>query len=76
MLSPPTFKRFLITRPQTFVTNVQLNRPEKRNAFDNIFWKEIRDVLNFLATDPDTRVIILTGNGRIYYFLGLVGIML
>uniref|UniRef100_A0A914PIR9 Uncharacterized protein n=1 Tax=Panagrolaimus davidi TaxID=227884 RepID=A0A914PIR9_9BILA len=63
MSKTPTFKRILITRPFQFVTNVQLNRPEKRNAFDDIFWKEIGEAFNFLATDSDTRVIILSGNG-------------
>ena len=65
-MSLPTFQRIQITRPFQFVTNVQLNRPEKRNAFDPIFWKEIGEAFNFLATDSETRVIILSGNGPIF----------
>jgi delta(3,5)-delta(2,4)-dienoyl-CoA isomerase len=62
----PTFERILITQPFPFVTNVQLNRPKKRNAFDPIFWKEIGDTFNFLASDAETRVIILSGNGPVF----------
>uniref|UniRef100_A0AC35F581 Enoyl-CoA hydratase/isomerase family protein n=1 Tax=Panagrolaimus sp. PS1159 TaxID=55785 RepID=A0AC35F581_9BILA len=62
MSKTPTFKRILITRPFPFVTNVQLNRPEKRNAFDDIFWKEIGEAFNFLATDSDTRIDLNSSN--------------
>ena len=40
-----------------------LNRPEKRNAMSPQLHSECNDALNALATDPKTRVLILTGAG-------------
>lgn len=42
---------------------VTLNRPEKRNAMSPQMHFEMVDVLKSLATDPDVRVLVLTGAG-------------
>ncbi|MGE0746926.1 MAG: p-hydroxycinnamoyl CoA hydratase/lyase [Rhodospirillales bacterium] len=42
---------------------VTLNRPEKRNAMSPQLCFDMREVLTELNTDPDVRVLILTGAG-------------
>jgi enoyl-CoA hydratase/carnithine racemase len=42
---------------------IRLNRPEKRNAFDAEQIAAFEDALAWLATAPDVRVAVLTGNG-------------
>ena len=45
------------------VATITLNRPEKLNTLRNSFWPDMRTVLARLETDPETRVLILTGAG-------------
>ena len=61
------------------ITFVILNRPEKRNALSPQLHHDMDNALENLATDPDTRVVILTGAGKAFsagqdlklYFRGL-----
>ena len=41
MSSPATyqFETLKVTRPKDFVVHVELNRPEKRNAMNQAFWR-------------------------------------
>ncbi len=48
------------------ITWVIFNRPEKRNAMSPTFHIEMMDVLTRLETDPDTKIVILTGEGVSY----------
>ncbi len=45
------------------ITWVVLNRPEKRNAMNPTMHYEMVQVLDELADDPETRVLVLTGAG-------------
>ena len=45
------------------VMNVAFNRPDKRNAINRQMHLDLQDVCHKLATDFDTRVVILTGEG-------------
>ncbi len=45
------------------VATLTLNRPARRNALDLVMRKEIPDALARVQSDPDTRVLILTGAG-------------
>ncbi|MGH0033250.1 MAG: enoyl-CoA hydratase-related protein [Myxococcota bacterium] len=40
-----------------------LNRPEKKNAFDDPQWDGLRDALNDARQDPAVAVVVLTGAG-------------
>ena len=61
------------------ITFLILNRPEKRNALSPQLHHDMDDALENLATDPDTKVVILTGAGKAFsagqdlklYFRGL-----
>ncbi|MDL4771912.1 MULTISPECIES: enoyl-CoA hydratase/isomerase family protein [Thermomonosporaceae] len=46
------------------VLTVTLSRPERLNAVTGALTEEMLDVLNGLMRDPDTRVVVLTGEGR------------
>lgn len=48
------------------ITWITLNRPEKRNAMSPQLHREMDDVLDELALDPDTKVLVLTGAGEAF----------
>lgn len=43
-----------------------MNRPDKYNAMNNTFWREIGEVFNQLGSDEDCRAIVLSANGKIF----------
>ncbi|HEX7054619.1 MAG TPA: enoyl-CoA hydratase/isomerase family protein [Burkholderiales bacterium] len=45
------------------VARVTLNRPEVRNAFDDALIAELARTFRELDADPETRVVVLAGNG-------------
>ena len=63
------------------ITFVTLNRPEKRNAMNPQMHYDMDDVLMRLATDPRTKILVLTGAGKAFsagqdlkeYFRGTAG---
>ena len=48
------------------ITWVKFNRPEKRNAMSPTLHFEMEDALTRLATDDETRVLIITGEGEAF----------
>jgi trans-feruloyl-CoA hydratase/vanillin synthase len=48
------------------VATVTLNRPQKRNAMNPQMHRDMLDVLTRLETDPDTRVVVITGEGSAF----------
>lgn len=42
---------------------VTMNRPERKNAFDEAMWNAFEDALNAVLADPAARVVVLTGAG-------------
>ena len=44
-------------------TRVVLNRPEVRNAFDDILIEELTRAFRSVASEPETRVVLLSGEG-------------
>ncbi|RPA98570.1 ClpP/crotonase [Choiromyces venosus 120613-1] len=58
-----TYKHFNITFPVPFVAHVEINRPEKLNAFFQEMWLEYAQVFNTLSHSLDVRCIILSGAG-------------
>jgi enoyl-CoA hydratase/carnithine racemase len=43
-----------------------MNRPEKRNAFNNALYNDLRDALRDAQEDDRVRVVVLTGSGRAF----------
>jgi methylglutaconyl-CoA hydratase len=48
------------------VVRIVLNRPEVRNAFDEVLIGELSDALASIAKDDAARVVILTGHGSVF----------
>lgn len=46
------------------ITTLTLNRPDKRNAMDGEFVRELLKALEHIAVDTETRVLIINGNGE------------
>jgi enoyl-CoA hydratase len=54
----------LVEKPRAGVTLLRLNRPDRLNAMSAALVEELHDQLSSIATDPECRVVILTGAGR------------
>ena len=48
------------------VARIVLNRPEIRNAFDDVMIRELRQALAELRSDAALRVVVLTGEGKAF----------
>lgn len=48
------------------VATVTMNRPEKLNAMNRTFFRELPQVMDQLSADPDVSAAILTGAGRAF----------
>lgn len=57
------YQRWLIKRTNGIVT-LTVNRPEVRNALDNLSWQELDSILADIAKDTQIRVVIITGAGQ------------
>ncbi|XP_018782897.1 PREDICTED: delta(3,5)-Delta(2,4)-dienoyl-CoA isomerase, mitochondrial [Bactrocera latifrons] len=53
-----------ITIPKQFVYHVELNRPKQLNAFNKDLFVEIKKCFESLSTNPDCRVVVLSGLGK------------
>lgn len=61
----PSFQTIALSRHQRLLT-ITLNRPDVRNGFDEQMHKDLVDVLSFVADDPGSDVLLLTGAGRAF----------
>jgi enoyl-CoA hydratase len=57
-----SYETITVTR-ENLVTTITLNRPEVHNAMNRPMNQEIRNALEKLKTDKDSRVLIITGAG-------------
>ncbi|XP_064602509.1 delta(3,5)-Delta(2,4)-dienoyl-CoA isomerase, mitochondrial-like [Liolophura sinensis] len=60
------FQTLKVSQVKDYVSQVELNRPEKRNAMNQIFWGEMVECFNQLSADPECRVVVLTGAGPVF----------
>jgi enoyl-CoA hydratase/carnithine racemase len=58
------FSTLAVERPSDGVALVQLNRPERLNAINEVLLRELTQVCADLALDREVRVVVLTGAGR------------
>ena len=58
-----TYENIKITR-EGAVTFISLNRPDKRNAMSPGLHYDMEDAITWLADDPETKVLVLTGEGE------------
>ncbi|XP_049581304.1 delta(3,5)-Delta(2,4)-dienoyl-CoA isomerase, mitochondrial isoform X1 [Syngnathus scovelli] len=55
-----------ISHPAQTITHVELHRPNKRNAMNKAFWSEMVDCFNEISGDPDCRVVVVSGAGKVF----------
>lgn len=66
-----SYDYFNVTFPQEYVTQVEINRPEKLNAFIEVMWLNISQIFQRLSHDPNVRAIVLTSAGDRAFTAGL-----
>lgn len=66
-----SYQNFLVNTPLPFVAHVQINRPNKLNAFFEEMWLELKTIFDTLSIDPEIRAIILSGAGAKAFTAGL-----
>lgn len=60
------YESLRVTAAQKHILHVQLNRPEKRNAMNKAFWREMVECFNKIAQDPDCRAVVISGAGKLF----------
>lgn len=65
-MSSSTFETLHVTVPKPFVYHVELHRPKKRNALNEQMWKDISACFSGLNNNPDCRVVMLSGAGKMF----------
>lgn len=65
------FQYFNVSRPAENVVHVEINRPDKLNAFVPPMWAELGQIFLQLSLDPDVRAIVLSGAGDRAFTTGL-----
>lgn len=61
-----TFETLAVSKPKEHVIQVELNRPDKRNAMNRTFWREMVQCFKQISDDSDCRAVVLTGAGKIF----------
>jgi len=59
-----SFETLKVTTPKEYVVQVELNRPDRFNAFNVAMWTELGTCFDELAVSPDCRSIVLSGSGK------------
>ncbi|CAL5867943.1 uncharacterized protein PFLUO_LOCUS2166 [Penicillium psychrofluorescens] len=67
------FQYFTVRFPSDhqYVAHVEINRPEKMNAFVEAMWHEMSQIFTQLSSDPSVRSIVLSGAGERAFTTGL-----
>uniref|UniRef100_A0A0B8RRY5 Delta(3,5)-Delta(2,4)-dienoyl-CoA isomerase, mitochondrial n=1 Tax=Philothamnus irregularis TaxID=1899461 RepID=A0A0B8RRY5_9SAUR len=64
--SLPTYETLKLERVREKVLHVELNRPEKRNAMNNAFWREMVECFNKIGQDSECRAVVISGAGKMF----------
>lgn len=65
------YEYFNVTFPAEYVAHVEINRPEKLNAFIEVMWLNLSKLFQQLSLDPNVRAILYTGAGTKAFTAGL-----
>ncbi|KAJ5815803.1 Crotonase core [Penicillium robsamsonii] len=68
-----SFEYFTVQLPadNQYVAHVEINRPERLNAFIEVMWENMGQIFNKLSSDPRVRAIVLSGAGEKAFTTGL-----
>lgn len=62
---------FNVTFPSEYVAHVEINRPQKLNAFISVMWEGLGHIFRRLSYDPDVRAVVISGAGDRAFSAGL-----
>uniref|UniRef100_A0A0K8RZS5 Delta(3,5)-Delta(2,4)-dienoyl-CoA isomerase, mitochondrial n=1 Tax=Crotalus horridus TaxID=35024 RepID=A0A0K8RZS5_CROHD len=62
----PTYETLKLERVREKVLHVELNRPEKRNAMNIAFWREMVECFNKIAEDSECHAVVISGAGKMF----------
>ena len=65
------FKYFLVSSPAEYVAHVEINRPQKLNAFFEAMWVELGQIFDKFSHDPNVRGVIFSAAGEKAFTAGL-----
>ncbi|XP_043913233.1 delta(3,5)-Delta(2,4)-dienoyl-CoA isomerase, mitochondrial isoform X4 [Protopterus annectens] len=65
-LASYNYETLKVSQPKENILHVELNRPEKRNALNRAFWREMVTCFNEIANDSDCRVVVMSGAGKAF----------
>jgi len=60
-----SYETLLVTKDE-YVVTIKLNRPEAHNAMNRKWTSEMLDVLENIAKDDESRVVIITGGDKVF----------
>ncbi|XP_055526459.1 delta(3,5)-Delta(2,4)-dienoyl-CoA isomerase, mitochondrial isoform X2 [Wyeomyia smithii] len=65
------FETLKLSTPKPYVVHVELNRPDRLNAFNKRMWTELGECFSRLHNDPDCRSIVLSGGNSKHFTAGI-----
>lgn len=60
------YETLAVSIPEPHVAHVELNRPDKGNAMNLAFWREMVECFKALDSDSDIRAIVISGRGKLF----------
>ncbi|XP_062996592.1 delta(3,5)-Delta(2,4)-dienoyl-CoA isomerase, mitochondrial [Elgaria multicarinata webbii] len=64
--SVDSYETLKLERVREKVLHVELNRPEKRNAMNAAFWREMVECFNKVAQDSECHTVVISGAGKTF----------
>ncbi|KAJ7303915.1 hypothetical protein JRQ81_011427 [Phrynocephalus forsythii] len=61
-----SYETLKLERVRDKVLHVELNRPEKRNAMNSAFWREMVECFNKISQDPECHAVVISGAGKLF----------
>ncbi|NWX46453.1 ECH1 protein, partial [Steatornis caripensis] len=61
-----SFETLRVTPEREHVLHVELHRPEKRNAMNRAFWREMVECFQDISHDSACRAVVISGAGKIF----------
>ncbi|XP_049642601.1 delta(3,5)-Delta(2,4)-dienoyl-CoA isomerase, mitochondrial [Suncus etruscus] len=61
-----SYESLKVTSARKHILHVQLNRPEKRNAMNRAFWREMVECFSKIAEDAECRAVVISGMGKMF----------
>ncbi|XP_048355195.1 delta(3,5)-Delta(2,4)-dienoyl-CoA isomerase, mitochondrial [Sphaerodactylus townsendi] len=61
-----SYETLKVERVREKVLHVEINRPEKRNAMNSAFWREMVECFNKISQDSECHAVVISGAGKMF----------